>query len=41
MLFFFFFLSFWTVRAGYHVPSGESALHVGRDGDEWLHCGDE
>jgi len=29
------------VRAWHHVPPGEGALHAGRDGDEWLHCGDK
>lgn len=26
-----------AVRAGHHVPFGESTFHAGRDGHEWLH----
>lgn len=29
------------VRVGYHVSSGESALHAGGNGDEWMYCRDE
>jgi len=32
---------FYAVWARHNVPSGESSFHAGRNGDEWLHCGDK
>lgn len=34
-------LFFFPVWIGYHVSFGESALHAGGNGDEWLYCRNE